>query len=264
MRWNVPSTLDVLVVIILHHLFTFHLLSIETWMVSSLFSTGLQKISFGKAKIGLRRARERERGGNIRQPPLCSGSQSPSLSLSSTQMEPTSSVAAVLNKNMSTPSMKKLCVPLRLQRTFSEYLTPPRRQSSTIASSASTELTKGNSLPNGFGDCRESWESLSPEVIRRKAGKLEELANKCQRLNSVMGGIVTGSRHHEGNNFGVAAQKIESDISQTHIEYESTIQEMLEAEDALFDNLEQRLEKIEIQSRSIFQPLNLDCDNCGK
>ena len=30
MRWNVPSTLDVLVVIILHHLFTFHLLSIET------------------------------------------------------------------------------------------------------------------------------------------------------------------------------------------------------------------------------------------
>ena len=79
-----------------------------------------------------------------------------------------------------------------------------------------------------------------------------------------MGGIVTGSRHHEGNNFGVAAQKIESDISQTHIEYESTIQEMLEAEDALFDNLEQRLEKIEIQSISIFQLLNLDCDNCGK
>ena len=58
--------------------------------------------------------------------------------------------------------------------------------------------------------------------------------------------------------FTLATQKIDSDISQTHIEYESTIQEMLEAEEALFENLEQRLEKIENQSRSIFQPLNFD------
>ena len=37
---------------------------------------------------------------------------------------------------------------------------------------------------------------------------------------------------------------------------------MLEAEDAIFDNLEQRLEKIENQSRSIFQQIpNLDCRN---
>ena len=177
-------------------------------------------------------------------------------------MEPTPSVAAVLKKKLSTPSMKKLRVSLPLQRTFSEYLTPPRRQSSTMTSSASTELAKGDSLPNGFGDWRDSWESLSPEVIRRKAGRLEELADKCQHLNSVMGGIVAESRARvrKGNTF----DKIDSDISETHIEYESAIQEMLEAEDALFDNLEQRLEKIEIQSRSIFQPLNLDYDNCGK
>ena len=173
--------------------------------------------------------------------------------MSSTHMEPTSRVAAVLKKKMSSPSMKKLRVPLPLHRTFSEYLTPPRRPS-TMTSSASTELAKGDSLPNGMGDWRESWESLSPEVIRKKANRLEELADKCQRLNSVMGDIVTESREglHEDNTL-VLAKKIDSDISQTHIEYESTIQEMLEAEDALFDDLEQRLEKIERQSRSIFQ-----------
>ena len=123
-------------------------------------------------------------------------------------------------------------------------------------SSASTELAKGDSLPDGIGDWRESWETLSPEVIRRKANRLEELADKCQRLNFVMGGIVTESRAriHEDNTF-VLVKKVDSDISQTHIEYESTIQEMLEAEDALFDNLEQRLEKIESQSRSIFKPI---------
>ena len=52
------------------------------------------------------------------------------------------------------------------------------------------------------------------------------------------------------------ARKIDTDLSQTHIEYESTIQEMLEAEDALFDNLEQRLEKMENQSRLIFKPIS--------
>ena len=170
--------------------------------------------------------------------------------MSSTHMEPTSSVAAVLKKKLSAPSMKKL---LPLRRTFTEYLTPPRRQS-TMNSSASTELAKGDSLPDGIGDWRESWETLSPEVIRRKANRLGELADKCQRLNFVMGGIVTESRAriHEDNTF---VKKFDSDISQTHIEYESTIQEMLEAEDALFDNLEQRLEKIESQSRSIFKPI---------
>ena len=175
--------------------------------------------------------------------------------MSSTHTEPTSSVAAVLKKKMSAPSMKKLRVPLPLHRTFSEYLTPPRKQS-TMTLSTSTELAKGDSLPNGMGDWRESWESLSPELIRRKANRLEELADKCQRLNSVMGGIVTEKRAklHEDDTF-VLAQKIDSDISQTHIEYESTIQEMLEAEDALFDNLEQRLEKMERESRSIFKPI---------
>ena len=52
------------------------------------------------------------------------------------------------------------------------------------------------------------------------------------------------------------ARKIDTDLSETHIEYESTIQEMLEAEDALFDNLEQRLEKMENQSRLIFKPIS--------
>ena len=86
-------------------------------------------------------------------------------------------------------------------------------------------------------------------------GRLEELAEKCQRLNLVVGGIVSESGEKESG----FTKKIDSDISQTHIEYESTIQEMLEAEEALFENLEQRLEKIENQSRSIFQPLNFDC-----
>ena len=90
-------------------------------------------------------------------------------------------------------------------------------------------------------------------------GRLEELAEKCQRLNLVVGGIVSESDEKESG-FALLAstQKIDSDISQTHIKYESTIQEMLEAEEALFENLEQRLEKIENQSRSIFQPLNFD------
>ena len=92
-------------------------------------------------------------------------------------------------------------------------------------------------------------------MIRRKAGRLEELADKCQRLNSVMGDIVTESRAEGEDNTFVLAEKIDSDISQTHVEYESTIQKMLEAEDALFDNLEQRLEKMESQSRSIFQQI---------
>ena len=92
-------------------------------------------------------------------------------------------------------------------------------------------------------------------MIRRKAGRLEELADKCQRLNSVMGDIVTESRENEKDNTFVLAEKIDSDISQTHVEYESTIQKMLEAEDALFDDLEQRLQKMESQSRSIFQQI---------
>ena len=89
-------------------------------------------------------------------------------------------------------------------------------------------------------------------------GRLEELAEKCQRLNLVVGGIVSESDEKESGFARASTQKIDSDISQTHIEYESTIQEMLEAEEALFENLEQRLEKIENQSRSIFQPLNFD------
>ena len=92
-------------------------------------------------------------------------------------------------------------------------------------------------------------------MIRRKAGRLEELADKCQRLNSVMGDIVTESRQEGEDSTFVLAEKIDSDISQTHVEYESTIQKMLEAEDALFDDLEQRLEKMESQSRSIFQQI---------
>ena len=77
-----------------------------------------------------------------------------------------------------------------------------------------------------------------------------------------MGDIVTESRENEKDNTFVLAEKIDSDISQTHVEYESTIQKMLEAEDALFDDLEQRLQKMESQSRSIFQqiPWNLDFD----
>ena len=68
-----------------------------------------------------------------------------------------------------------------------------------------------------------------------------------------MGEIVAESRARvrKGNTF----DKIDSDISETHIEYESAIQEMLEAEDALFDKLEQRLEKMERESRSIFKPI---------
>ena len=165
-------------------------------------------------------------------------------------------MAAVLKKKMSSPSMKKLRLPLPLHRTFSEYLTPPRRHS-FMTSSASTELAKGDSLPNGIGDWGGSSESLSPELIRRKANRLGELADKCQRLNSVMGGIVTESRERiQEDNAFIIAQKIDSAISKTHSEYESTIQEMLEAEDALFEDLEQRLQKIENQSRSIFKPIH--------
>lgn len=98
---------------------------------------------------------------------------------------------------------------------------------------------------------------MSPELIRRKANRLGELADKCQRLNSVMGGIVTESRERiQEDNAFIIAQKIDSAISKTHSEYESTIQEMLEAEDALFEDLEQRLQKIENQSRSIFKPIH--------
>ena len=54
-------------------------------------------------------------------------------------------------------------------------------------------MTKGDSLPSGIGNWGSS-ESLSPELLRRKANKLGELADKCQRLNSVVGGIVVESK----------------------------------------------------------------------
>ena len=170
-------------------------------------------------------------------------------------MEPKASTTVFLKKKMSAPLMKKLHVPTPLHRTFSEYLTPKRRTSS-ITPSTSTEMTKGDSLPSGMGNWGSS-ESLSPEVLRRKANKLGELADKCQRLNSVVGGIVVESKEQLQVDDTISlARKIDTDLSETHIEYESTIQEMLEAEDALFDNLEQRLEKMENQSRLIFKPIS--------
>ena len=123
---------------------------------------------------------------------LCSCFHSSSAPMSSTQMEPKASTTVFLKKKMSAPLMKKLHVPTPLHRTFSEYLTPKRRTSS-ITPSTSTEMTKGDSLPSGMGNWGSS-ESLSPEVLRRKANKLGELADKCQRLNSVVGGIVVESK----------------------------------------------------------------------
>ena len=111
-----------------------------------------------------------------------------------------------------------------------------------------------------------SQESVCQELIRKNVDKLGQLAEKCERLNSNLDKVVAESHKILDNSFLASQAHLTEHVTHlnynacldigmaidTYSEYMQAVEEMVEAEDIIYNDLADRLERMNEEAQSVF------------
>ena len=111
-----------------------------------------------------------------------------------------------------------------------------------------------------------SQESVCQELIRKNVDKLGQLAEKCERLNSNLDKVVAESHKILDNSFLASQAHLTEHVTHlnynacldigmaidTYSEYMQAVEEMVEAEDIIYNDLADRLERMNEEAQSLF------------
>ena len=136
--------------------------------------------------------------------------------------------------------------------------------SSTSASPSASERTAWW-LQQSSSDT-SSQESVCQELIRKNVDKLGQLADKCERLSSNLDKVVVESHKILDNSFLASQAHLTEHVTHlnynacldigmaivTYSEYMQAVEEMVEAEDIIYNDLADRLERMSEEAQSLF------------
>ena len=137
--------------------------------------------------------------------------------------------------------------------------------SSTSASPSASERTAWW-LQQSSSSETSSQESICQELIRKNVNKLGQLAEKCERLNSNLDKVVAESHKILDNSFLASQAHLTDHVTHlnynacldigmaidTYSEYMQAVEEMVEAEDIIYNDLADRLERMNEEAQSLF------------
>ena len=137
--------------------------------------------------------------------------------------------------------------------------------SSTSASPSASERTAWW-LQHSSSSETSSQESICQELIRKNVDKLGQLADKCERLNSNLDKVVVESHKILDNSFFASQAHLTDHVTHlnynacldigmaidTYSEYMQAVEEMVEAEDIIYNDLADRLERMNEEAQSLF------------
>ena len=146
------------------------------------------------------------------------------------------------------------------------------------SSSTSTTMSISCSPSSSLASERTAWwlqqsssetssqESVCQELIRKNVDKLGQLAEKCERLNSNLDKVVAESHKILDNSFLASQAHLTEHVTHlnynacldigmaidTYSEYMQAVEEMVEAEDIIYNDLADRLERMNEEAQSLF------------
>ena len=146
------------------------------------------------------------------------------------------------------------------------------------SSSTSTTMSISCSPSSSLASERTAWwlqqsssetssqESVCQELIRKNVDKLGQLAEKCERLNSNLDKVVAESHKILDNSFLASQAHLTEHVTHlnynacldigmaidTYSEYMQAVEEMVDAEDIIYNDLADRLERMNEEAQSLF------------
>ena len=165
----------------------------------------------------------------------------------------------------------KASVKIRFKRSLSN-------RTDSSSSSTSTTMSISCSPSSSLASERTAWwlqqsssetssqESVCQELIRKNVDKLGQLAEKCERLNSNLDKVVAESHKILDNSFLASQAHLTDHVTHlnynacldigmaidTYSEYMQAVEEMVEAEDIIYNDLADRLERMNEEAQSLF------------
>ena len=165
----------------------------------------------------------------------------------------------------------KASVKIRFKRRLSN-------RTDSSSSSTSTTMSISCSPSSSMASERTAWwlqqsssetssqESVCQELIRKNVDKLGQLAEKCERLNSNLDKVVVESHKILDNSFLASQAHLTEHVTHlnynacldigmaidTYSEYMQAVEEMVEAEDIIYNDLADRLERMNEEAQSLF------------
>ena len=165
----------------------------------------------------------------------------------------------------------KASVKIRFKRSLSN-------RTDSSSSSTSTTMSISCSPSSSLASERTAWwlqqsssetssqESVCQELIRKNVDKLGQLAEKCERLNSNLDKVVAESHKILDNSFLASQAHLTEHVTHlnynacldigmaidTYSEYMQAVEEMVEAEDIIYNDLADRLERMNEEAQSLF------------
>ena len=165
----------------------------------------------------------------------------------------------------------KASVKIRFKRSLSN-------RTDSSSSSTSTTMSISCSPSSSLASERAAWwlqqsssetssqESVCQELIRKNVDKLGQLAEKCERLNSNLDKVVAESHKILDNSFLASQAHLTEHVTHlnynacldigmaidTYSEYMQAVEEMVEAEDIIYNDLADRLERMNEEAQSLF------------
>ena len=165
----------------------------------------------------------------------------------------------------------KASVKIRFKRSLSN-------RTDSSSSSTSTPMSISCSPSSSMASERTAWwlqqsssetssqESVCQELIRKNVDKLGQLAEKCERLNSNLDKVVAESHKILDNSFLASQAHLTEHVTHlnynacldigmaidTYSEYMQAVEEMVEAEDIIYNDLADRLERMNEEAQSLF------------
>ena len=165
----------------------------------------------------------------------------------------------------------KASVKIRFKRSLSN-------RTDSSSSSTSTPMSISCSPSTSLASERTAWwlqqsssetssqESVCQELIRKNVDKLGQLAEKCERLNSNLDKVVAESHKILDNSFLASQAHLTEHVTHlnynacldigmaidTYSEYMQAVEEMVEAEDIIYNDLADRLERMNEEAQSLF------------